>query len=197
GANVGSGATASLTDTVVNAPHGQVTVQADSQGHIDASVGNFSDTDATGRPRTRGLALGAVLSMNKVSDRANASVSYASLPAHRQGVQAGTGIHVLAADGAHIDSAVTLTTDVTLAITAGRPGNPFSNPQSSAIGVAGAVSLNDVRGGAGATVTDARLVTATGPIEVKADETAAITSNNTSQLQASDTINGRRRLFGE
>src|SRR5262249_17859522 len=122
GADVGSGATASLTNTVVDAS-GKVTVEAQTQTHIDADVGNTSTANVTnGQPGTRGLAMGAVLALNKVSSAADASISYAALPTIGSGVQAGTGISVKAGDSTSIDATITLVTNVTLSIASG-PGS--------------------------------------------------------------------------
>ena len=41
---------------------------------LDASISNTTSSNATGRPGTQGLSLGGVLSMNKVSSDATASI---------------------------------------------------------------------------------------------------------------------------
>src|SRR5439155_21063615 len=93
-----------------------------------------------------------------------------------------------------IHSTITLDTDVTL--TAGAGGKGGTTPASNATGVAGAVSLNDVRGGASAHIDQSKLTAPTGAVAVTASETASIDATTKSQLQATETIQGKKKKFG-
>ena len=118
-----------------------MTVEATSAPQITSDVSNTSVANATGKPGTRALSLGAVLSLNKVSDKAEAFVRE-SAPGFSHPV-AGGGVAVHAADNAGIHSTITLDTDVTL--TAGAGGKGGTTPASNATGVAGEAPVMALR----------------------------------------------------
>src|SRR5262249_17983008 len=75
----------------------------------------------------------------------------------------------------------------------GGAGGGGTHPQSSAIGVAGAVSFNDVEGGARATGNKAKLTATGGGTLVSRTEGATLTARTESQLLATETISAKRR----
>src|SRR5262249_44839296 len=168
-----------MVDTVVAAT-GSVTVNAVSGAHIAATISNNAEADSTGKKPTKATGINAVVAQNKVSDKATASISYATHSGLTD-VQAGSGISVTATDQAHVDATITLAT------TADSRGQA-ANTALGALGVGGAVTLNDVRGGASASVDKGNLLAKGGTILVSAQETAGITAHTTSELLASSAV---------
>src|SRR5688572_10050395 len=116
GGNIGSGASASLFDTSVNATC-QLTVNAVADATLTSTITNTTEAavSQTGTSLKGGqsLALGAVLSMNKVSSKATASIDYGPSFVHSTttaDVQADNGVEVTAGDTANITATITLGT---------------------------------------------------------------------------------------
>src|SRR5207248_325788 len=104
GNEVGSGATAKVTNTVIGAG-GAVTVEAVSEAQITSDIKNNAEADATGKKQTKATSLGAVVVLNKVSDKATSSVTSGSTAA------GGAGVSVRATDDAGIHATTTLATE--------------------------------------------------------------------------------------
>ena len=91
---------------------------------------------------------GGIVTLNKVSSGAEASISYSDTYTGARVVSAGGGVKVSATDSAAINASTTLAASST----ASNP-NPFAS--GDAVGVAGAISLNDVHGRPTATIDTA------------------------------------------
>jgi len=106
-----------------------------------------------------------VISQNKTSSYARATIDFTGASAGT--VNAGNGVTVTATDSASINATITLSaTSETV------NESPFSN--SDSIGMAGAVSVNDVRGGATATIDNSEVTATDGNVSVTASETATL-----------------------
>ena len=168
-----SDATATMLDTTVNAS-GQLTVSALTNETITSSITNTSKASSTGLMGASGTAVAIVLSMNKVSSAAEASINYDSSftpPASGADIQTAGGVAVTARDTSTIGSMLTLNAIVT------NSGVGGGQQTTKAIAVAGAVAYNDVDGGASASLTSAT-VNATGGsgVAVTAEEAANLTA---------------------
>src|SRR5205823_3391067 len=122
-------------------------------------------------------------SQNKVNGKAQAYIDYS--PAYLAGtgantVTAGTGVEVSATDASSIDAEITVGS-----MAAADAGTPFSD--ESATGVAGAVSLNDVRGGALAKIEDAEVMTTGGNVVISALENATLDAHINSDAKSTTT----------
>ena len=144
--------------------------------------GGSGGTGTTGLKGGQNLGLGIVVSMNKVSASASASIDYDSSftpPATGSDILAGGGVSVTAKDSSGITATVTLGSSSTAS------GGTNSG---SSTNVAGTVSLNDVRGGAtalvGATSGTASVMTTGGSVLVQAKETSTLTATTTSEVKA-------------
>src|SRR2546423_1007558 len=113
----------------------------------------------TSRARASRLAPAAV----KVSGKADAYVDGGT-------VDANAGLSISATDSAAITATITL--DTSAASDTG--DNPFGS--ASALGVSGAVSMNDVRGGATAYIDGATVTASAGDVSVTAQEEATLTA---------------------
>src|SRR5262249_7264024 len=133
GTETGDGATASVTDTPITAD-GQVKVDAVTNDTINSSIGNKTTASSTGFQGRSGLALGVVLSMNKVSSAANATLAFVT-PGLPSTAVSGSGVVVSADDHAKITATTTLVSEVDT--------TSLSNPQPvKATAVAGTVTFN-------------------------------------------------------
>src|SRR5262249_9916806 len=168
-----------MVDTVVAAT-GSVTVNAVSGAHIAATISNNAEADSTGKKPTKATGINAVVAQNKVSDKATASISYATHSGQTD-VQAGNGISVTATDQAQVNATITLAT------TADSKGQG-ANTALGALGVGGAGSLNDVRGGASASGDKGNLLATARALLVSAQETAGLTPHTHRQLLASSAV---------
>ena len=179
-----SNATATMLDTVVNAS-GELTVSAagrrhhhlDDQQHehgIDEWRQGSGST--TGPKGGQNLVLGFVLASNKVAavPRPASTSTPATCPAST--IQAGGGVSVTAQDSSAISATITLGSSSTA------PGG--RQQPAAGTGVAGAVSLNDVQGGATASITSTTLSTTGGNVLVQAKEMATLTATTTSEVSA-------------
>ena len=151
-----------------------------------ASTSGGSGTGGTtGMQGGQNVAVGFVLATNKVSSSAQASIDYDSSftpPATGSDIKAGGGVAVTAQDSSGISATITLGSSST--------ASGGSN-SGSGTGVAGAVSLNDVRGGATALLTHTTLTASGGTVLVQAKEMATLTATTTSEVSAR---RGRARL---
>src|SRR5262249_39145521 len=122
--------------------------------------------NSTGFQGRSGLALGAVLAMNKVSSAANATVDFTGAsPATT--ISAGDGVLVSADDAAQIGATITLVSDTVF--------NSVTNQNEvKSTAVAGTVSLNDVHGGAHALLQHATVSAAGADVEVEGHEEAVL-----------------------
>ena len=176
-----SNATATMLDTTVNAS-GKLTVSALDGTTITSTIGNTSTASTsgggtggtTGQKGGQNLALGFVLASNKVNGSAQASIDFdtGNLPAST--IQAGGGVSVTAQDSSSISATITL-------------GSSSTAAGGGSTGVAGAVSLNDVRGGAAASLTHTTLSTTGGNVLVQAKEMATLTATTLSEVSAGST----------
>ncbi|MBD3646328.1 MAG: hypothetical protein HUJ31_02490, partial [Pseudomonadales bacterium] len=173
GANLGAGATATIKNTTIDAP-GEVRAEADASGRIEALVTNKS----TSETKDKGLALGIVLSMNKVSSAANSSISYDVADGDIE-ITADNGVAVISKDVAEIKSDIEIESEVEIVSPSGS-----SSSEKSASAVAGLVSLNAVEGGAASTVTNADVIADAGDIVVSAEESASILADIESEVTA-------------
>jgi hypothetical protein len=172
GANQGAGAKAYLQDSSVNATGG-LTVNALSDASLNADVANTSESTATAWTDATGLSFGAVIAQNKVSSAAEASIDYSSAYAGARTITADGGVAVSATDSAAITSSIDL-----LSASETSNTNPFSD--SDSYGLAFSISMNDVRGGAKATVDGATITASAGGVSVTALENATLDSVNSS-----------------
>ena len=116
-----------------------------------------------------GLSLGAVLTMNKVSSTANATVDFASLGLPAATISTGNGVLVSADDAAQISATTTLVSDVVT--------NSVTNQQQvKSTSVAGAISLNDVNGGAHALLQHATVALTGGDVQITGKEASILTA---------------------
>ena len=184
-----SNATATMLDTTVNAT-GELTVSAVDGVTLTSTIGNTttasttsssggsggSGGNTTGQMGSQNLTLGFVLASNKVAGSAQASISFdtGNLPAST--IQAAGGVSVTAQDSSAITATITLGTSSTA------PGGSNSGSVTGT-GVAGAVSLNDVLGGATASITHTTLSTTGGSVLVQAEEMATLTATTTSEVR--------------
>ena len=140
GADHASGASAYLEDTTVDAT-GLLTVSANSAAQLAADIANTSDSQASAWVGATGLSFGAVVGLNKSASAAIASISWTGSYAGAKTINADAGVTVTATDASGLSSTLDLTSDSSTSNT-----SPFSNSDSA--GLAGAVMLNDLRGGA-------------------------------------------------
>src|SRR5262249_20442233 len=110
GANVGSGATATLTDTKVDAT-GQVAVLSTTASNIDSTITNKTTASSSGLQGRTGTAVGAVLSLNKVSSKASSKIITSQGPGAGPLVKGLVGVQASATDAAAIDSKITLVSE--------------------------------------------------------------------------------------
>lgn len=172
GANQGAGATARISDSTVDAT-GRLTVNATTAAQIGADVSNVSKSTSEAWTGAGGISFGALISMSKVSATAEATVGYSTGYSGGRTVTADGGVVVSASDNAAIVSNIDL-----VSASVSTSTNPFSNDDS--IGLGFSVSMNDVRGGAEATVDGAVVTARHGGVRVTADETATLDAVNSS-----------------
>ena len=170
-----SNATATMLDTTVNAS-GHLTVSALSGATLSATISNTRTASTTsgnnlGEKGGQNLSLGLVLASNKVLASATASIDFDTKNLPGQTITAAGGVAVTAQDSAGIASTVTL-------------GSSSTGALGGNTAVAGAVTLNDVRGGANASIGHATQTAAGGVVLVKAKEAATISATTTSELTA-------------
>ena len=178
-----SNATATMLDTTVNAS-GQLTVSA-----LDASHHHLDDRqhdhgidewqrDRRHTPARRGARTWRWASYwprtrsPAVPRRASPLTPATSRPPT---IQAAGGVSVTAQDSSGISATITLGSSTTA---------PGGSNSGGGTGVAGAVSLNDVRGGAAASMTNTTLSTTGGNVLVQAKEMATLTATTTSEVTA-------------
>ncbi len=149
---------------------GLLTVEATSGAAITAEVANTSDSYAHRFSGATGLSFGAVLASNKVSGKASATVDWSAAYAGAKTLTADGGVAVKATDSAAIGATITL-----IASSEASSTNPFSD--SDSYGIAGAVSLNDVRGGATAYIDGATISVSAGKVTIEALANATINSS--------------------
>ena len=188
-----SNATASMLDTTVTAS-GLVTVSAVDSASITSSVTNTSmastSGSGTGVKGGQNLALGIVVAMNKVSSAAQASIDYSSSFSHATtpDISGGGGVSVTAQDSPIIGSTITL--GASSSTSSSGTGGTGTGGSSGATGVSGAVSLNDVHGGATSTLSHATVKASGGNVLVQAKEMAALTASTTSEVSATQSSTG-------
>ncbi len=164
-----SSVTAELLDTTV-AIDGNLVVDAYADATLVSVVDNRPTVETSSiLTDAQGLSLGIVLSMNKISSKATASIEFttpfdAIAPAR---ILAGASVRVEAVDSLHGNTTLTLESNATAT------SNPY-NGNASAKGYAIAVSLNDLRGGATALVTNAAVRPTAGSLRVLATERATL-----------------------
>ena len=177
GSDIGADASASVVDSVINAA-GMLTVAAASTNQVNSTIRNYTTASAT-KKGSQSLGLGLVLSMNKVSSGAEAYIEYTLDPnGATEDIQVGNGITVSADDDATITSTIGL-------------DNENLSSDSDVIGVSGAISLNDIRGGASAYVTDATILANAGGVAVSATERSTLTSLVEGELVADANAEGK------
>ncbi|MBT8143425.1 MAG: hypothetical protein KJO55_01925, partial [Gammaproteobacteria bacterium] len=199
GGDVGAGATASIVDSVVDAS-GEVQVQAIAAAAVSSDISNTTSASTTGKKGSRSTSLGAVLAHNKVSSRAIAFIDDLDGTGLASTITAGRGVLVSATDSAAISSVIILDTDSITTVgkqkkQATSGGSSKTSTQS--IGISGAISTNDVRGGASAYIDQSTVVATGGDVAVLANERATITAATESDLLASTTkAGGKAKPYG-
>lgn len=166
-----SGATATLLDTIIDATGG-VFVQATLLGSITSTVTNGGGDK------------GGVVAMNKVSSAALASVDYTSVPDPEvANLIADGGLSIDASD----DASITAEMELTAAVEAGDD----DGEETKLVGIAGAVSFNDVRSGATAFLDHAVVETdAAGNVTLTATESATIEAEMVNEAQTAEPEDG-------
>ncbi|TVS17067.1 MAG: hypothetical protein EA424_13420, partial [Planctomycetaceae bacterium] len=129
-----AGATASIVDTTVNAA-GKVSVTASNASQLTANQTNTTGASSSGTKGGQASSLSLVAAMNKVNSQANAFIDFEENAMDARWIDAGGGVEVTAEDKAEISATLTL-------------GSETATSDGGALGVSGAISLNDVRGGA-------------------------------------------------
>jgi len=175
GGELGADARAWIIDSEVAAT-GPLTVSASASMDIGTTISNVTASEADRLFGAEGLGFGAVVSSNKVSSQAQASIDYSDDYAGAQKLHAGGGITISATDGGTIDTNITLQAKSIISNT-----SPWSN--SNAYGLGGAVALNEVSGGATAFINDATL--SGGAVKVSALEDASLTAHLESAVASS------------
>ncbi|TVS11137.1 MAG: hypothetical protein EA424_24230, partial [Planctomycetaceae bacterium] len=171
GGNIGSGANATVRNTVI-AAGGKLSIDAVSSATLDATVHSLTDSTALGTPSAqlsqsaKTLSLGFVIAMNKVSSAAEARLGFTGSTLSTQTITANGGVSVSATDSAAIDAKL----DIKATSQATNP--TADKPRASA--ASGLVALNDVRGGAGAVIYKATVTVEDGDVLVEAIERATI-----------------------
>ena len=140
------------------------------------SGGNGS-TSSTTRP----VSTGAILSFNLLNTDTQAYVSYTNPLPHP------TSPDVAAASGVTVSAQDMATITATIVLGATMSGGGSSGSQA----IAGAVSFNQVSGGASASVGNAAVQLTGGALLVSATEAATITANTQSEVTASSS-NGQQ-----
>ena len=168
GNDTGAGAKAYLLDSTVDAT-GSLSVEAEASAALNSLVSNVADSVSIAYTNATSAGYGFVVSLNKVSSAAEASIGWSSSTGDHS-ISADGGITVSASDTAAIDASISLP----VTSVAGNNQNAFSNSASTGIG--GGVALNDVRGGASATIDDAELSSA-GDVLVSALADATLNAN--------------------
>ena len=179
-----SNATATMLDTTVIAT-GQLTVSAVDATTITSTIGNTTTASTSGgtggtgttsgQKGSQNLALGFVLASNKVLGSAQATIGFDTGNLAASTIQAAGGVSVTAQDSSGISATITLGSSSTA---------PGGSNSGGSTGVAGAVSLNDVRGGATASITNTTLTASGGNVLVQAEEMATLTATTTSEVTA-------------
>ena len=159
--DTGAGAKAYLFDSTVDAT-GSLSVTADASATLDSLVTNVADSVSIAYTNATSAGYGVVVSLNKVSSEAEATIGWSDTYVGAQDISANGGIAVEASDNAVIDATI----DLPVTSVAGNHKNAFSASDSSGFG--GAIALNDVRGGANAFIDDAELSSSTGGVTVTA-----------------------------
>ena len=150
----GAGARAYLLDTTVVAS-GSLAISALNDASISSDIANTSTSSATAWIGANGLSFGGVIASNKVSAEAEASIDWTDaylLGAGARSISTDGGIAVTATNQADLSASIELDVSSETVNTA-LGGNNTS--ASDAIGISGAVSYNDVRGGATAFINRA------------------------------------------
>lgn len=179
----GAGAKAYLRDTTVEATGG-LTVEAKAGASITAEITNDAEASARRFTGATGLSFGAVIGMNKVASKASATIAWSAGYSGAKTLTADRGVTVKATDSAMIGATITLIASAEAVST-----SPFND--SDSYGIAGAVSLNDVRGGATAAIDGATLLVSSGQVLVQALADATINSS-----LDSETSSANDSLFG-
>ncbi|MCA9062255.1 MAG: hypothetical protein KDA96_04330, partial [Planctomycetaceae bacterium] len=111
---------AKLTDTKVTAS-GNVTVEADSSGSIEASIGNEATAVAAALKNITGISASGILASNRISSTTDATISFASTtpPAASRTIQVGGSLTVSASDESQISADTTLLSKSTVTNDAG------------------------------------------------------------------------------
>ena len=179
-----SNATATMLDTTVIAT-GELTVSAVDATTITSTIGNTTTASTSGgtggtgttsgQKGSQNLALGFVLASNKVLGSAQATIGFDTGNLAASTIQAAGGVSVTAQDSSGISATITLGSSSTA---------PGGSNSGGSTGVAGAVSLNDVRGGATASITNTTLSATGGNVLVQAKEMATLTATTTSEVTA-------------
>ncbi len=188
GADQGAGATARISDSTVDAT-GAVTVSATTGSEIVSSVDNVSKSASEAWFGAKGVSFGMVVALNKVSSKAEARLTQTT-------VQADGGTSVGATDRAHIGAEIVLEADAE------------GNKRADLTALAGAVSLNDLRGGATAYVETSAIqggavqVTASGQAVLNAHLASAASSDGSKRdslaaggLVATNTVQGGAEAY--
>ena len=162
----GADARAFMLDSSVDAA-GQLSVQAAAATELDSVVTNETESAAGALTGAAGAAVGVVFASNRVNSAAVSSVDYSDTFSGEKTIETGRGMEVSAEDNASIDANIKLSTSSVTENT-----DPFSD--SDSYGVSGLVSLNEVKGGASATVNDATVTATSGDVSVSATEDAAL-----------------------
>ena len=162
----GADARAFMLNSSVDAA-GQLSVQAAAATELDSVVTNETESAAGALTGAAGAAVGVVFASNRVNSAAVSSVDYSDTFSGEKTIETGRGMEVSAADNASIDANIKLSTSSVTENT-----DPFSD--SDSYGVSGLVSLNEVKGGASATVNDATVTATSGDVSVSATENATL-----------------------
>ena len=109
--NVGSNAKAFISKSAVDAG-GKLTVNADNDVGINATVSNAASTESSALYGAKGAAYGVVIAGNKVSGTADAKIDNTNASALM--IEADDGVSVIASDAAHIFSNAKLVVESTV-----------------------------------------------------------------------------------
>ena len=173
-----SNVSARLIDTGIDVS-GITTVSASDSLTLDAEITSTIESDAQGFIGGFGLSGNAVIAGNKLSSQAIAVADLSGLASGSNTLTSNGGLRLSADNESIIGSTITLITGSSVSNT-----NPIAD--SDAIGVGFVASVNDVRGGASASLTDAVVNTGTGILTVSASDREKIFS----VVESSVTVSG-------
>ena len=189
GATDTAGTLAYAQDSTLNAG-GSVSLTATDNATVSSNLSNTSSTPPSSgeagstSSTTRPVSTGAILSFNLLNTNTQAYASYTNPLPHA------TSPDVEAADGITISANDTATITSTIVLGATMSGGGTSGSQQ----IAGAVSFNNVIGGASATVSNAAVELSGGALLVSAYEAATITADTKSEGHGQ--LVERRRVVG-